>query len=218
MEAVIFDMDGLMFDTERLAMEGWMQAGKSFGLDIPYRVVIETAGRNTADTRSILERGLGRKIPFDELRELRFSYVWDTVDRCGVPVKAGLTRLLDLLDLRRVPRAVATSTERTKTEKLLRMSGLSARFPVLVCGDEVSRGKPAPDIVFAAAKRLGAEPAGCAVLEDSESGIRAAHRAGMIALLVPDLREPGNEVRALASGCFPSLVEAAVFLCDHLVR
>jgi len=213
-EAVILDMDGLMFDTERLAVEGWRMAGGEFGIEMPYDLVLSTVGTNTADTREILERGLGRKIPFDEMRARRFVYLWDVIDREGVPVKKGLGGLLDLLEGRSVPAAVATSTERGKTEKLLRMSGLYDRFQVLVCGDEVARGKPAPDIFLAAAAGLDVQPGRCVVLEDSASGIRAAHAAGMIPLLVPDLREPPGEVVALARGVFASLDEAAAYLSE----
>jgi beta-phosphoglucomutase-like phosphatase (HAD superfamily) len=211
-EGVIFDMDGLMFDTERLAVEGWQIAGAEFGIPIPDDLVIDTAGRNAADTRAVLEEGLERKIPFAQMRERRLAYAWECMDRDGVPGKRGLLSLLDLLDNRRLPRAVATSTDRDRTERILEMSGLTNRFPVLVCGDEIARGKPEPDIFLAAARAMGVDPAHCVVLEDSESGIRAAHAAGMIPMLVPDLKALPAEVEALASGVFDSLEEVAAYL------
>jgi HAD superfamily hydrolase (TIGR01509 family) len=209
---VIFDMDGLMFDTERLAVEGWQKAGREFGFDISDALVIQTAGRSSADTRAVLEEGLGTAIPYKEMRKIRLAHAADVVREKGVPLKRGLSELLAFLEGRSIPRAVATSTERSRTEELLRMSRLQHRFQFLVCGDEIPRGKPAPDIFLAAARGLGVAPRFCAVLEDSESGLRAAGAAGMMPLLVPDLGEPSAAMRELAQGIFSSLDEAIEYL------
>ena len=210
-DGVIFDMDGLMFDTERLAIEGWLAAGKEFGFDFSDDLVIETMGRNIPDTRAILEQGIGGKIPFTEMRVQRIAYADQFIRDHGVPIKRGLLELLDLLESQSIPRAVATSTERVKTEEWLHLAGLFDRFGALVCGDEVEHGKPEPDIFLAAARGIGIDPHRCAVLEDSEAGIRAAHAAGMIPLVVPDLRVPAGSVKALAHGVFESLEDVAVY-------
>lgn len=146
------------------------------------------------------------------MRALRLSYAWDQMHTSGVPVKAGLLRLLDLLEERQIPRAVATSTDRAKAEEILRMAGVAKRFSVIIGGDDIANGKPAPDIFLAAALQLGVEPGLCMVLEDSESGTRAAHAAGMIPVVVPDLRELPPEVATLAYGVYGSLDDVAEVL------
>jgi HAD superfamily hydrolase (TIGR01509 family) len=212
--AVIFDMDGLMFDTERSHVEAWMRAGAECGCPIPESVVVETVGLDAPGARLHFERVLGPSFDYDRVRPLRLRYAAEAIERGGVPVKQGLRELLEMLASRRVPMAVATSTERARAERLLSKAQLSHRFAVVVCGDEVRRGKPAPDIFLLAAERLEASPPRCLVLEDSDMGIRAAKSAGMQAFLVPDLKGPGPQTIALADGVFPSLREVAARLSE----
>jgi HAD superfamily hydrolase (TIGR01509 family) len=124
-------------------------------------------------------------------------------------IKPGLEGLLDLLEARGIPKAVATSTERAIAKKQLGGLGLLPRFTVIATGDEVITGKPAPDLFLLAARRLGVEASRCLVLEDSEAGVMAAHRAGMRVYCVPDINEPSAEIAALTDGRFGSLVEVA---------
>jgi len=117
------------------------------------------------------------------------KYVLDYIEKNGMPVKPGLFELLDYLDHRGIMKAVATSTERKRTEKYLTLAGIRERFDAIVCGDEVERGKPEPDISL----RLQEEQAKdlkCIVLEDSANGIKAASRAKMFPVLIPDIRRP----------------------------
>ena len=119
--------------------------------------------------------------------------------------KPGLDELLDLLDSLHVAKAVATSTVRQTATTQLAAAGLLDRFEVVATGDEVGNGKPSPDLFLLAAQRLGIEPVHCLVLEDAEAGVIAAHRAGMMVFVVPDLKPPSAEVRRLANGVFESL-------------
>jgi HAD superfamily hydrolase (TIGR01509 family) len=209
---VIFDMDGLMFDTERLAVDAWRSAGEQFGFEIPPGLVIETVGLNRKDSKAVLLRRLGEGFPYDEVRGLRIRYAEEAMALSGVPVKEGLFELLDALDEAGIVKAVGTSTERTRALKLLELAGVRNRFDAIVCGDDVERGKPCPDIFLAAAAKLGCDPAGCMVLEDSESGLTAAHCAGMMPVLIPDLKAPSAEALALAFRVFRSLTEVKRFL------
>lgn len=213
---VIFDMDGLMFDTERIAVDAWRSAGEQLGFPIPPGLVIETIGLNRRDTEATLLRRLGEGFPYDEARRLRICYAEEIVARNGVPLMEGLFELLDMLDGAGVPKAVATSTERARALRLLDLAGIRSRFDAIVCGDEVERGKPSPDIFLAAAAKLQIDPSGCVVLEDSESGLMAAHRAGMLPVLVPDLKAPSAEALALAFRVFRSLTEVKRFLVGEL--
>jgi HAD superfamily hydrolase (TIGR01509 family) len=142
-----------------------------------------------------------------------FMVLWNRqwradVESAGVPAKPGLTELLALLAGHGIPTAVATSTERENADLTLRVSGLAGRFRAVVTGDQVSRGKPAPDIYLEAARRLNVPPASCLALEDSGHGIQSARAAGMRTMLVPDLKPPTAEALAAASWVFPSLHEA----------
>ncbi len=214
--AVIFDMDGLLFDTERLAVEGWQRAGRAFGLPITAELVLRTVGRNTDDTRQILEQALGAQIDFPGLRQIRVQYAEDYVTRHGVPVKEGVCEILDVLTTCGMKCAVATSTERIHAEKLLAHANLLDQFDAIICGNDVTHSKPAPDIFLRAAAQLGVKPKQCAVLEDSASGIQAAANAGMLPWLVPDLVSPSAETLQLAAGVFVDLHEAAADVSNFL--
>lgn len=153
---VIFDMDGLMFDTERIAVDAWRRAGERLGVKIPPELIIETIGLNEKDTEAALLRRLGAAFPYGEARRLRIQYAEEAVARNGVPVKEGLAELLDDLDGAGIPKAFATSTERPRALRLLELAGVRSRFDAVVCGDEAARGKPCPDIFLAAAAKLEA--------------------------------------------------------------
>lgn len=209
---IIFDMDGLIFDTERLAITSWRLAGTDLGIDIPVTVITETIGTNIQGTEAIFKKHLGSNLPFERLKTLRFDYTRKLLDQNGVPMKKGVYELLTLIESKSIPKALATSTERSKTEKMLRRADLLHRFDLLVCGDEITRSKPEPDIFLTAAERLHCDPRECMVLEDSERGITAASRAGMLPVLFPDLKMPVAEIRALAHREFRSLLEVAEYL------
>jgi HAD superfamily hydrolase (TIGR01509 family) len=214
--AVIFDMDGLMFDTERIAVESWGRAGQLLGVDIPAGLIIETVGMNRQDAKTILMRRLGDAFPYPEARRLRIQFAEETIARDGVPIKDGLYALLDVLEGAGVRKAVATSTDQARALKLLERAKVRNRFDAIVCGDEVAQGKPCPDIFLAAAGRLGCEAHHCMALEDSEAGLTAAHRAGMLPVMVPDLKTPSAQARSLAFRVFQSLNEVASFLSEEL--
>lgn len=214
--AVIFDMDGLMFDTERIALRAWQKASEVIGCEIPETIVKESIGLNVLNTKKLFERKLGKEFPFYQARELRVQYAAEHIAQHGIPIKDGLFELLDMLEAHVLLKAVATSTDRSRAESLLRSADLFDRFDTLVFGDDVSNGKPEPDIFLLAAKRLGIPAEKCMVLEDSESGIQAAHNANMIPILIPDLKIPSKEVEALAHKRCTSLREVVPFLSEMI--
>jgi HAD superfamily hydrolase (TIGR01509 family) len=194
--AVIFDMDGLMIDSEVVYREAWFRAIGEFNREMPEETFRRFLGRNNQDSRVLLAEIYGADFDVNGFLHVCRSLAHEHIDRHGIPQKQGLEALLNQLDGRRLAKAVATSTRR---EWALRSLGpLAARFEVLTTGDEVERGKPAPDIFLLCADRLQASPDECLVLEDSEAGIRAAHAAGMTAIMIPDLVEPTEEIRELA--------------------
>ncbi len=216
MFAVIFDMDGLMFDTEQIAVEAWQQAGRVCGYDIPESLIIQSVGRNVDDTKCLFEQALEPEFDFQQVRTLRIQYAADIIEQRGIPLKDGLFKLLDVLENGSILKAVATSTERIRAETLLRKANVHNRFDAIICGDEVQYGKPAPDIFLLAANRLQTIPHHCFVLEDSEAGIHAAVNAKMHPIMIPDLKPPSQWALAVVEHIFPSLHRAASYFSEKL--
>jgi HAD superfamily hydrolase (TIGR01509 family) len=190
--AVIFDMDGLMLDTESLGPQTWRDAAASIGVDFDLNLLPSMIGRNYRDTRVFLREHYGPDYPVEQLTAACLTSFDAIVAREGIALKAGIHELLDWLERENVVRAVATSTRRDRAVSQLTQQGLFARFATLVGGNEVDQGKPAPDIFLLAASRLDVAAADCVVLEDSEPGMRAALAAGMMPIMVPDLHGPSN--------------------------
>jgi HAD superfamily hydrolase (TIGR01509 family) len=214
--AVLFDMDGLMLDTERLLYAAWQRAMADFGYEASEEVFLASVGTTVARTNQILRAAYGPDFPLEATNNRTGDYVWQEVDAHGAPLKPGLLALLDYLEARGIPKAVASSSERATIDRLLGSVDLLWRFAVTVAGDEVAHGKPAPDIFLLAASRLGVDPAQCLVLEDSEPGARAAHAAGMAVIIVPDLKPPSDEVARLAAAVLPDLHAVQAWLAQQL--
>jgi HAD superfamily hydrolase (TIGR01509 family) len=168
------------------------------------------------DTNDILRSALGSDFPVDEVRSLATKEFTELTRDRGIPVKRGLRELLDFLDQKQLLTAVATSTSRYYCLRSLQRSDLAHRFKVIVCGDEVQRGKPAPDIFLKASELMGITPEGCIVLEDSYAGVRAAHSARMVPIMVPDLKEADDEMRALAHAVVSDLLAAKMVILSLL--
>lgn len=216
--AVICDMDGLLLDSESHIRAAFLVEMETRGYAMTEAEYAHIIGRTSRDSQLHLLERFGAEFPVKE--------IWTTVghgwrSRCameGVPLKPGVGELLDLLDERELPRALATSTSRGPAMECLMPAGLDTRFHAIVTGDEVTHGKPAPDIYLLAADRLGIDPQHCLALEDSEPGAIAATSAGMRVIIVPDLKQPGDEAREAAHAVVPSLHEVVALLRATLKR
>jgi len=211
---VIFDMDGLMFDTERLAIQVWQKAGRTYGFDIPESLIIECIGNNIQTSRAMLETALGKKFNFKQVRKLRIQYTNEYITKNGVPIKKGLYNVLNVLTKYSVLKAVATSTERNRAEAMLNVANILNNFDMIVCGDEIQRGKPEPDIFLSVAERLQITPEKCVVLEDSEPGILAASNAHMFPILVPDIKMPSEKTMKMVYRTFTDLDKVAEYFLN----
>ncbi len=215
-EAVIFDLDGLMLDTERIAADAWKRVGREFGIVISEEVVLDMIGRTGPDSDGILIKEFGPDFPLQSIKERRLQLTDGHFVEHGIPVKAGLVGLLDYLDDKGIKKAVATSSTRERAKMKLERSGIANRFQIVVSGDDIERGKPEPDIYLHTAHRLGVVPESCLVFEDSDAGVRAAHSAGMKVIIIPDLKLPSADVVPLAFRIEPSLVHALSILPELL--
>jgi HAD superfamily hydrolase (TIGR01509 family) len=216
--AVIFDMDGLMLDSQRIATTALKNAVSHYGYLLNDEANLQLVGRNRRDSNEILRSIFGLKFPIDPIREYARQLFYEYVKDDGIPIKTGLLKLLDFLDKKNMSTAVATSTNRDDCIANLDKCDLTRRFKIIVCGDEVAVGKPEPDLFLKASELLQVAPKFCIVLEDSNAGIRAAQAAGMIPIMVPDLIEPTAEIKSLAHIVVPSLNEARLeienLLCE----
>ena len=205
LKGAIFDMDGLMIDTEKLYLKFWIQSAKDFGYDMKPEHVY--AIRSMARKYSIptLKGFLGEDCPTEEIRAHRTELMAEYINEHGLEVKKGLFELLYYLKGREIKMAVATATPRSRTTEYLEMIGAAKFFSAVICGDMVETGKPAPDIYLTAARELGLPPEECAAFEDSPNGIKAAHAAGCHAIMIPDMTQPDDEIKPLLSAVYENL-------------
>jgi len=214
--AVIFDMDGLMLDSERAILDALRAAALDHRADIDPDWWLCLIGHTDAVCRARLGAHIGDAAAEALLADGHARYV--TVAEGGVPHRPGIVALLELLRAHDMPRAVATSTRTPLAQRKLEAAGLLAYFDVVCTSSDVAQPKPAPDVYLLAAERLGVSPAQCLVLEDSPTGVRAALAAGMTAVQVPDLLTPDDAVRALGHRIVGSLEEAQGLLAPWLAK
>jgi HAD superfamily hydrolase (TIGR01509 family) len=204
-KAVVFDMDGLMFDTEAIAKKVWFEISAARNLACDDAFFLKFIGRRSQDSLKLLHEAYGADFPAEIFQREVSDGIKGWIAAHGAPQKPGLPELLARIDFLKLPRAVATSTRRDGAVKTL--GAFASGFQAIVTGDEVTHGKPAPDIFLLAAKRLGVDPAECLALEDSELGVASAAAAGMKTIMVPDLIHPGEETLTRAWRILASLHE-----------
>lgn len=197
--AVVFDMDGLIFDTESLYQAAFLEAATQGGHDLPVAVIQRTIGVPWATSRLLLLEHMGSGFPVDRYFAQMNGH-FERLAATELRVKPGVVELLDLLDDLALPRCIATSSAHTTVAGHLAAHGLTSRFHAVVGHGDYAASKPAPDPFLTAARRLGVDPADCLALEDSHNGVRSASAAGMMTVMVPDLLEPTDEIRALCAG------------------
>jgi len=214
--AAVFDMDGLLFDTEKLFMDIGLEASAMMGRPVPLSVFHRCIGLNNEDSRLVLLEVMGPSFDYEEFRgnwrRLRDTYII----AIGVPMKPGVHGILDRVSGFGLPAALATSSRKETAAFYLNRSGLADRFSVVVGGDEVTAGKPAPDLFFRAASLLGVEPERCIVFEDSIHGAKGGLAAGMRVVIVPDLIDPPADLKREVFAVCESLTEASSRLEDFL--
>jgi HAD superfamily hydrolase (TIGR01509 family) len=196
--AVIFDMDGLLFDSERLYGEAILTAAREVGCAMSHEVFLQLVGRSHEINQRFLLEHYGADYPLDALIAA-WGRHFRMMTAAGVPLKPGAVELLDLLDELGLPRAIATSSAHATVQRNLAALELVDRFHGVVARGDYASGKPSPDPFLKAAERLGVAPALCLALEDSHNGVRSASAAGMMTIMVPDLIAPTEEIHGLCT-------------------
>jgi len=212
MKAVVFDMDGLMFDTERVFIKAWDYAGEKMGLGKTGYMTLKTLGMNVNLSKQVWIAEFGDRYNEEELRKYSKEFLNDYYAKNRVPVKKGLYVLLDYLKNNGYKLAVASSTNQRDVVHRLKDAGVYDYFEAVICGDMVTKSKPEPEIYLKACEAIGVEPEEALALEDSKNGLLSAYRAGMKVIMVPDLWEADEEVKAFLWTMCEDLEEVKGFL------
>jgi HAD superfamily hydrolase (TIGR01509 family) len=202
--AVVFDMDGLLVDTEVLIRDLMMKLAPQFGAELPDHVFQQMVGLPSDASDAVARAHFGPDFPLEALDAEVTIHVRAAME-VGVALKAGVIELLDHLDVARIPRAICTSSSHASVQRTLGPSGILPRFDAIVASGDYPRGKPNPDPFLTAATRLAVAPEYSLALEDSHNGVRAAHAAGMMTVMVPDLLAPTDEMREKCHAIVESL-------------
>lgn len=205
-KGVLFDMDGVVLDTEKLYTRFWQEAAQYYGYPMTKEQALGMRSLNRGVGEAKLKSYFGEGVDYDQVRNKRMELMDAFIAIEGVELKPGIVELLDYLDAKGIKRAIATSSPLERTQKYLSQWNLVNRFDALISGYMVEKGKPEPDIYLYAASQLGLKPNECMVLEDSPTGILAAYRAGCVPVMVPDQDYPDNETKKMLYAVADSLV------------
>ncbi len=214
LKAVIFDMDGLMIDTEKLLVKYWLEAAHDYGYELKREHIIGIRSLSAKYAIPKLQKEAGQDFDYYKVRNKRMQMMNEHIETYGLEEKPGLGELLDYLKQNHYLTAVATATDPERTKKYLGSLHRLSYFDEIVCASMVQNGKPAPDIYLEAAGRLNVLPSECMALEDSPNGILSAYRAGMYPVMVPDLSKPDTDTEKLLYACADDLSQVIHIIED----
>lgn len=205
--AVIFDMDGTIFDSERLVLECWQRIGKRYGIPDIGEVFMRCIGTNKARTQEIVFGHYGKDFPYEKFSRESSALFHEMTEKEGLPVKTGAREILVYLREQNIPLGLASSTRLAAVTQELGDAGLYECFQTVVGGDLLKNSKPAPDIYLMTCERMGVLPQNTYAIEDSYNGIRSAHSAGLHPVMVPDMMPATEEMRDLSEAIFEDLFQ-----------
>ncbi len=212
MKAVIFDMDGVLFDTESVCMKAWDYAGELMGVGKAGYMVLKTLGMNADKAIEIIRDEFGEDFDAVKFKQTGREYSYHYFNTYGVPEKPGLYEILDYLKNKGYKIALASSTNSQSVHHHLKEKDIEKYFDAVICGDMVEKSKPEPDIYLKACAEINENPADCVAIEDSKNGLLSAHRAGMQVIMVPDLWQGEAETDSFLMAKCESLTEIMTVL------
>ncbi len=216
--AVVFDMDGVLFDTERIYMEAWREIAAERHMQDVEKAVYGCVGLNAADTKAFFLREYGDSFDYESYQDASAARFHEKIEKFGLPMKKGVTEILSFLKENDYKIGLASSTSRRGVLSHVNQAGIADFFEVIVGGDMVEHSKPCPDIYLLACKQLGVNPENAIAIEDSPNGIRSAHGAGLKVIMVPDMIAPTPEIEALLYKKCDSLLEVKAMLADQITQ
>lgn len=212
---IVFDMDGVLIDSEALILKIWKKIALEEGIENIESTLMQCIGITAPETEALFLKVYGKDFPYERLRKQASEIFHATADAGGLPVKPGVYDLFDFLKENNFRIGLASSTREAVVRSEMESLGLLKYFHIVVCGDMVTHSKPHPEIYLKACELLGAVPADCYAVEDSPNGIRSARAAGMKPLMVPDLLAPDEEIQRLYFRKFENLLEVRDFLAKQ---
>lgn len=218
LQAVVFDMDGLMFDSERYVQKSWDIAGKILGYGPLGHNIVNTLGTNRTNREIYFKEHYGQDFPFEKFLDTYRNAYWEMSKEKGVPAKEGLHELLEVLKKHHIKMGVATSSSEEHAFGNLKREGIENYFQAVITGNMIEHGKPEPDIYIEACQRLHVKPEQAIALEDAVNGIRAAHRAGMMPVMIPDMIKDTSQVDEILFAVYESLLDFAKKLYEILEK
>ena len=211
-DAIIFDMDGVLIDSERISFRCYQEVFKEYDYKIDEEFYVKFIGTNVKSIKARMEEEYGADFPFDTIYKKKAKLALEIVDKNGVIIKPGVHELLDYLNKENYKIAVATSTRRERALQLLEEAKIKDKVNYVICGDQVENSKPNPEIFLKAAEGLNVNPEKCIVIEDSDAGITAAHAAKMIGIHVPDMKFLEDDTKELAFKICDNLMDVRNYL------
>lgn len=205
-KGVLFDMDGVILDTEKLYTRFWCEAAQALGFPMTHEMALGMRSLSREVGERQLKAYLGEEVDYQQVRNKRIEMMSAFINENGVELKPGIHELLAFLKENGIKTSIATSSPLDRTKEYLSQVGLVDAFDELVSGHMVEHGKPSPDIYLYAAAKLGLKPEECLVLEDSPTGLLAAYRAGCIPVMIPDQDQPDEATRERAYAVVENLI------------
>ena len=216
-KAVIFDMDGVIFDTEKVYLDIWIEVFEKYGYKMTKELYVTVMGTGRKNVIKTFLENFGDDLPIEKMYEEKDNQLFYRIENQGIPLKEGVKELFSMLKEKDYKIALATSAKRERVEKQIKDKWLKESFDAIVCGDDVEKGKPSPDIFLKAAKEIDVEPENCFVVEDSPAGIKAAFSGGMKGIHVEDLKVADEEILKYCQKNFKNLQEIKKYLsCEQI--
>lgn len=218
MRAVVFDMDGVLFDTEIVCMKAWIAVARMNGKSGMEEIFPHCIGLNANDSRRIVLKAYGEDFDYAGFRKQTSAWYHEYIEKNGLPVKPGVEEILGWLKTTKYIVGLASSSRRESVLSHLEQAGFRDSFSVVVTGDMVEHSKPLPDIYLRACRELGVEPKEAYAIEDSPNGIKSAYAAEMKPLMVPDMIAPDEEMQHMSHRIFKNLGEVLAYLKEEQKR